>query len=129
MPAAIICEFSGYKIYPSRGRLYVTSDSKTHRFLSSKTESLFKQRKNNRSLLWTVMYRKVNNKGVKGEVAKKRSRRAVKYNRAVVGASWDTINARRSETTAVRAEAVAKAKASRKDEAAKRKARVAQKSN
>ncbi|KAJ1726638.1 60S ribosomal protein L24, partial [Coemansia biformis] len=121
-----ICNLSGYKIYPSHGRTFVSRDSKTYRFLSSKTESLFHQKKNARDLAWTPIFRKLQRKGVSEEVVKKRTRRAVKYNRAVVGASWDAINARRTEKpeirAAARAEAVSKAKEQRKDEAAKRKA-------
>ncbi|KAJ2706573.1 60S ribosomal protein L24 [Coemansia sp. IMI 203386] len=121
-----ICSFSGSKIYPSRGRTFIRGDGRTFRFLNSKTESLFHQRKNPRKFNWTVVFRKMHRKGISEEVAKKRTRRAVKYNRAIVGASWEDINARRNEKTeirtAARAEAVAKAKAARKEEASKRKA-------
>ncbi|KAJ2079010.1 60S ribosomal protein L24 [Coemansia sp. RSA 988] len=121
-----ICNLSGYKIYPSRGRTFVSADSKTYRFLSSKTESLFHQNKKARLLAWTPIFRRLQRKGVSEEVAKRRTRRNIKYNRAVVGASWEAINARRSEKsdirTAARTEAVAKAKEQRKGEAAKRKA-------
>ncbi|KAJ2402434.1 60S ribosomal protein L24 [Coemansia sp. RSA 2559] len=121
-----ICSFSGYKIYPSRGRVFIRGDSKTFRFLSSKTNSLFDQDKNPRKIAWTRLYRKAHRKGIKEEASKKRTRRAVKYNRAVVGVSWEAINARRNEKTdvraAARAEAVAKAKEQRKAEAAKKKA-------
>ncbi|KAI7833455.1 ribosomal protein L24, isoform CRA_c, partial [Kickxella alabastrina] len=121
-----ICSFSGYKIYPSRGRTFIRSDGRTFHFLNSKTESLFHQRKNPRKFDWTVVFRKMHRKGISEEVSKKRTRRAVKYNRAVVGASWEAINARRTEKTeirsAARTEAVTKAKEARKEEAAKRKA-------
>ncbi|KAJ2160050.1 60S ribosomal protein L24 [Coemansia sp. RSA 552] len=121
-----ICNLSGYKIYPSRGRTFVSGDSKTYRFLSSKTESLFHQNKKARNLAWTPIYRRLQRKGVSEEVAKKRTRRNVKFNRAVVGASWDSINAKRNETSdvrsAARAEAVTKAKERRRGEADKRKA-------
>ncbi|KAI8321827.1 60S ribosomal protein L24 [Martensiomyces pterosporus] len=94
-----ICSFSGYKIYPSRGRTFIRGDSRTFHFLNSKTESLFHQHKNPRKLAWTVVFRKMHRKGISEEVAKKRTRRNVKYNRAVIGTSWDAINARRSEKT------------------------------
>ncbi|KAJ2516082.1 60S ribosomal protein L24 [Coemansia sp. RSA 1939] len=120
------CSFSGYKIYPSRGRVFIRGDSKTFRFLSSKTNSLFDQEKNPRKIAWTRIYRKAHRKGLKEETSKKRTRRAVKYNRAVVGVSWEAINARRNEKTdvraAARAEAAVKAKEKRKKEAAEKKA-------
>ncbi|KAF5092113.1 hypothetical protein D0Z00_004723, partial [Geotrichum galactomycetum] len=39
-----IDSFSGNKIYPGRGTLFVRGDSKIFRFYSSKTASLFHQR-------------------------------------------------------------------------------------
>lgn len=82
-----ICSFSGYKIYPSRGKLYVRGDSKVRRcprqrtvvrlaltnlknalafpsslqvfrFLNQKSESLFLQRKNPRKIAWTQVRRR-----------------------------------------------------------------------
>lgn len=112
--------FSGMKVYPSalnpspmqhyyvandhhlfttstgKGRLFVRGDSKIFRFSSSKNESLFLQRKNPRKIAWTVVYRRVNRKGVSEEVAKKRSRRTVKAQRGVGGLSLADIAARRS---------------------------------
>ncbi|KAJ1959834.1 60S ribosomal protein L24 [Dipsacomyces acuminosporus] len=121
-----ICSFSGYKIYPSRGRTFIRGDSRTFHFLNSKTESLFHQHKNPRKIAWTVVFRKMHRKGISEEVAKKRTRRNVKFNRAVIGTSWEAINARRNEKSevrsAARAEAIKKAKDQRKNEAAKRKA-------
>ncbi|OCF43836.1 hypothetical protein I317_02278 [Kwoniella heveanensis CBS 569] len=52
------CDFSGYKVYPSRGKVYVRGDSKTFRFLNHKNESLFLQRKNPRKIAWTQVYRR-----------------------------------------------------------------------
>lgn len=51
------CDFSGYKVYPSKGRTFVRIDSKTFRFLNSKNESLFLQRKNPRKISWTQVFR------------------------------------------------------------------------
>lgn len=92
-----LCNFSGQKIYPSKGKLYVRGDSKVSslsifspelplirtvlqvfRFISSKSESLFLQRKNPRKISWTVVYRRMHKKGLAEEVAKKRSRKNVK---------------------------------------------------
>ncbi|KIW09328.1 60S ribosomal protein L24 [Verruconis gallopava] len=89
--------FSGQKIYPGKGKLYVRGDSKIFRFQNGKTESLFLQRKNPRRIAWTVLYRRQHKKGISEEVAKKRTRRTVKHQRAVVGASLDVIKERRSQ--------------------------------
>jgi len=88
--------FSGRKIYPSKGKIFVRGDSKVFRFVSGKSESLFLQRKNPRRIAWTVLYRRKHKKGISEEVAKKRSRRTVKAQRAVVGASLDVIRERRN---------------------------------
>ncbi|KAK4702572.1 large subunit ribosomal protein L24e, partial [Phenoliferia sp. Uapishka_3] len=97
-----ICHFSGFKIYPGKGKLYVKSDSKVYRFIGSKQESLFLQRKNPRKIAWTVVYRRVNKKGVTEEVAKKRSRKTVKHQRGIVGADLSAILARKNQKPEVR---------------------------
>ncbi|SGY76250.1 BQ5605_C005g03478 [Microbotryum silenes-dioicae] len=96
------CSFSGYKIYPGKGKLYIRSDSKVYRFVTSKEESLFLQRKNPRKIAWTVVYRRVNKKGITEEVAKKRSRKNVKHQRGIVGADLSSILAKRNQKPEVR---------------------------
>ncbi|KAI5867424.1 ribosomal protein L24e [Durotheca rogersii] len=88
--------FSGQRIYPGKGKLYIRGDSKIFRFQNSKTESLFLQRKNPRRISWTVLFRRQHRKGISEEVAKKRTRRTVKSQRAIVGASLDVIKEKRS---------------------------------
>jgi large subunit ribosomal protein L24e len=97
--------FSGEKIYPGKGKLYVRGDSKVFRFQNGKTESLFLQRKNPRRIAWTVLFRRQHKKGISEEVAKKRSRRTIKSQRAIVGASLDVIKERRSQRPEARAAA------------------------
>ncbi|KAK2800370.1 60S ribosomal protein L24 [Onygenales sp. PD_10] len=88
--------FSGEKIYPGKGKIYVRGDGKIFRFQNGKTESLFLQRKNPRRISWTTLYRRQHKKGISEEVAKKRTRRVVKSQRGIVGASLDVIKERRS---------------------------------
>ncbi|KAF2098122.1 60S ribosomal protein L24a [Rhizodiscina lignyota] len=97
--------FSGQKIYPGKGKLYVRGDSKIFRFQNGKTESLFLQRKNPRRIAWTTLYRRQHKKGISEEVAKKRTRRTVKHQRAIVGASLDVIKERRTMRPEARAAA------------------------
>lgn len=94
--------FSGNKIYPGRGTLFVRGDSKIFRFYSSKTASLFKQRKNPRRIAWTVLYRRKHKKGITEEVSKKRTRKSVKSVRGIVGASLDVIKEKRNARPEVR---------------------------
>ncbi|KAL6941238.1 60S ribosomal protein L24B [Hanseniaspora osmophila] len=91
-----IDSFSGSKIYPGRGTLFVRGDSKIFRFQNSKSASLFHQRKNPRRISWTVLYRRHHKKGITEEVAKKRSRKQVKAARPIVGASLEQIKQRKS---------------------------------
>ncbi|KAI9731177.1 MAG: 60S ribosomal protein L24 [Cirrosporium novae-zelandiae] len=101
--------FSGQKIYPGKGKLYIRGDSKIFRFQNGKSESLFLQRKNPRRIAWTVLYRRQHKKGISEEVAKKRTRRTVKHQRAIVGASLDVIKEKRSMRPEARAAARAAA--------------------
>ncbi|KLO87268.1 putative ribosomal protein L24.e.A, cytosolic [Fusarium fujikuroi] len=59
--------FSGARIYPGKGKLYVRGDSKIFRFQNGKSESLFLQRKNPRRIAWTVLYRRQHRKGISEE--------------------------------------------------------------
>ncbi|KAH7090281.1 ribosomal protein L24e-domain-containing protein [Paraphoma chrysanthemicola] len=97
--------FSGQKIYPGKGKLYIRGDSKIFRFQNGKTESLFLQRKNPRKISWTTLYRRMHKKGISEEIAKKRTRRTVKHQRAIVGASLDVIKERRAQRPEARAAA------------------------
>ncbi|TCD69334.1 60S ribosomal protein L24 [Steccherinum ochraceum] len=119
-----IDSFSGFRIYPSRGRLFVRGDSKIFRFSTSKSESLFLQRKNPRKIAWTQVYRRMHKKGITEEVAKKRSRKTVKHQRGIVGADLKSIAERRNQTAAARAafrtNAITKAKQEKKDKEAKK---------
>ncbi|PPJ56128.1 hypothetical protein CBER1_02085 [Cercospora berteroae] len=97
--------FSGQKIYPGKGKLFVRSDSKIFRFQNGKSESLFLQRKNPRRIAWTVLCRRARRKGISEEQAKTRRRKQVKAQRAVVGASLDVIKERRSQRPEARSAA------------------------
>ncbi|KAI9888818.1 MAG: 60S ribosomal protein L24 [Vezdaea aestivalis] len=97
--------FSGTKIFPGKGKLYIRGDSKIFRFANGKSESLFLQRKNPRRIAWTVLFRRQHKKGITEETAKKRTRRTVKQQRAIVGASLDVIKERRNQRPEARAAA------------------------
>ncbi|KAL6885964.1 60S ribosomal protein L24a [Trichoderma austrokoningii] len=120
--------FSGQRIYPGKGKIYVRGDSKVFRFVNGKSESLFLQRKNPRRIAWTVLFRRQHRKGISEEVAKKRTRRTVKAQRAIVGASLEVIKERRSmrpeARSAARAEAI---KADKEKKAAAQAAKKAEK--
>lgn len=70
--------------------------------MNGKCTSHFKSKKNPRKFCWTVYYRRLHKKGTTEEVAKRRARKTVKVQRAIVGATWDEIVAKRSEPESVK---------------------------
>uniref|UniRef100_A0A2I3RD26 Large ribosomal subunit protein eL24 n=1 Tax=Pan troglodytes TaxID=9598 RepID=A0A2I3RD26_PANTR len=97
-----LCSFSGYKIYPGHGRRYARTDGKVFQFLNAKCESVFLSKRNPRQINWTVLYRRKHKKGQSEEIQKKRTRRAVKFQRAITGASLADIMAKRNQKPEVR---------------------------
>ncbi|KAI9329920.1 ribosomal protein L24e-domain-containing protein [Zopfochytrium polystomum] len=130
-----ICQFSGYKIYPGHGKLLIRVDSRSFRIINGKCESYFLQRLKPSKLDWTVVFRRLHKKDKTEEVTKKRSRRTVKAQRAVVGASLDAIKAKKNQKPELRAtlrqKAISEAKEKKKEAEKKKKeakAKVAPKS-
>merc|ERR1711933_107127 len=97
-----LCNFSGYKIYPGHGKRFIRIDGKLFNFLSKKSERSFLMKRNPRKISWTVLYRKKHKKGTQEEIAKKRTRRTVKFQRAIQGASLEAILAKRNMNPEVR---------------------------
>lgn len=120
-----VCAFSGYKIYPARGVLFVRSDSRPFRLLSGKCEAHFLLKKNPRKYNWTVFYRRLHKKGSTESLVKRRARRTVKSMRGIIGVTPETIKAKRSQPVelreAARAESLLQAKQKKKDQQAAKK--------
>ena len=98
-----LCNYSGYKMYPGHGKRFIRLDGKLFNFLNKKCERSFLMRRNPRKITWTVLYRKKHKKGQQEEIAKKRTRRNVKFQRSIQGASLDAILAKRNMRPEVRA--------------------------
>ena len=97
------CNFSGYKIYPGHGRKYVRTDMKAFVFINAKCEKAFLTKSNPRKVGWTQVYRKMHKKGSTAEVLKKKTRKVVKVQRSIVGASVDQIRQKRTQKPEIRA--------------------------
>merc|ERR1712037_395109 len=80
----------------------VKADGKTYKFLSAKTQRSHDLKRNPRKITWTVLYRRKHKKGIEEDVAKKRTKRTQKFQRAVVGASLNDILAKRNQKPEVR---------------------------
>merc|ERR1712066_295722 len=90
---------------------FVAKDGKVSFFINSKADSLFHQRIKAVKLRWTQAWRRMNKKGKVDEQAKKRTRKAQKFQKAIVGMSLDDIKkkkAQKPEMRAAAAEAAAK---------------------
>ena len=75
----------------------VKADGKSYKFLSSRTHKAHMLKRNPRNITWTVLYRRKHKKGLEEDVTKKRTRRAQKFQRAVVGATLQDIMAKRNQ--------------------------------
>lgn len=121
-----VCAFSGGKVYPGRGRIFVRMDCKSFRLLNSKCEAHFLNKKNPRKFHWTVFFRRLHKKGTAEETVKRKTRRVAKVQRAIVGATLEEIMAKRNQPEAVRKAnrdaAAEEEKKKRKEEEAKRRA-------
>jgi len=98
-----LCNYSGYKMYPGHGKRFIRMDGKLFNFLNKKCERSFLMKRNPRKITWTVLYRKKHKKGQQEEITKKRTRRNVKFQRSIQGASLDAILAKRNMKPEVRA--------------------------
>mmetsp|Transcript_69489 Transcript_69489/g.129714 ORF Transcript_69489/g.129714 Transcript_69489/m.129714 type:complete len:157 (+) Transcript_69489:93-563(+) len=106
-----LCNYTEYRIYPGHGQKFVAKDSKVHFFINAKVESLFQQRIKPVKLRWTQAWRRMNKKGKVDEAKTKRTRRATKFQKAIVGMSLDDIKkkkAQRPELRQAAADAAAK---------------------
>merc|ERR1712042_19793 len=97
-----LCNYSGLKIHPGHGKTMVRIDGKTYMFLNAKCAAAHLMKRNPREVPWTVLYRRKHKKGIEEESTKKRTRRAQKYQRAIVGASLTDIMAKRNMKPEVR---------------------------
>lgn len=71
---------------------------------TAKAHSLTLQRKKAAKLVWTQAWRRLHKKGITETTAKKRTRRANKVQRAVVGASLDDIKKKAAEKSGFRSQ-------------------------
>merc|ERR1712228_847662 len=115
-----LCVYTEYRIYPGRGQKFVAKDGKVSFFITAKADSLFHQRIKPVKLRWTQAWRRMNKKGKVDEQSKKRTRKAQKFQKAIVGMSLEDIKKKKAQKPELRQQA--------KDSAAKEaKARQAKK--
>ena len=96
------CTFSEFKIYPGRGQRYVAKDGRTSYFITKKARQLALKKVKAQKITWTVSWRRHNKKISTDEQAKKKKRRAIKVQKAIVGISLDEIRRKRAEKPEIR---------------------------
>jgi len=98
-----VCRFSGLRIYPGKGILFVRVDSQQYLFLNKKCKAMYNNRKRPAKLAWTAAYRKQHKKDQITEIARKKRRMAGKAAvRSIAGVSLEVINKKRTEKPEVR---------------------------
>ena len=96
------CAFSEFNIFPGHGMKMVRRDGTPLMVITRKCKSLMNQRKKPAKLVWTQRWRIMNKKGLNEGVAKKRTRRVVKVQRAIVGTSAEDIKKFRTQKPEIR---------------------------
>mmetsp|Transcript_3195 Transcript_3195/g.8082 ORF Transcript_3195/g.8082 Transcript_3195/m.8082 type:complete len:162 (+) Transcript_3195:118-603(+) len=100
-----LCAYTEYRIYPGCGKRFVARDGKVHFFINSKVASLHHQRIKPVRLRWTQAWRRMNKKGKVDENQKKRTRKAQKFQKAIVGMSLDDIKKKKAQKPELRQQA------------------------
>ena len=76
----------------------IRKDGSAVQLFGSKERCMFNQRKKPAKLTWTQAWRRLNKKATDQMRAKKRTRRAVKIQRAIVGMNLDEIKKKKNQT-------------------------------
>merc|ERR1719440_2697481 len=100
-----LCAYTEYLTYPGRGMRFIAKDGKVSFFATAKADSLFHQRIKPVKLRWTQAWRRMNKKGKADEAAKKRTRKATKFQKAIVGMSLEDIKKKKAQKPELRQQA------------------------
>ena len=71
---------------------YIRRDGQPIILSGSKAKSLYLQRMKSSKLMWTQAWRRLNKKGNDATIARKKTKRTVKMQRAIVGISLETVS-------------------------------------
>jgi large subunit ribosomal protein L24e len=97
-----VCEFTEFRIYPGKGHKFVSKDGKTHLFITKKARHLFLRKIKAQKIRWTTAWRRLNKKIKTEDISKKKKRRVVRVQKAIVGISLEDIKRRRNEKPELR---------------------------
>jgi len=120
------CEFSHFAVHPGHGRRYVPfafiSTKPILTFARPKCFALYNRKKNPRFVLWTRTFRRLHKKHADEGKTKRRTRKAARVARAIVGADLPTIQEVRAKNKKV--DRSAKGQAVREEVKARKAARA-----
>jgi large subunit ribosomal protein L24e len=97
-----ICSFSEYRIYPGRGTRFIAKDGRTFLFINKKCLKFSLRKIKAQRITWTTAWRKHNKKVKTEDVGKKKKRRNLRVQRAIVGISLEDIRKKRKEKPDIR---------------------------
>jgi len=80
----------------------VSKDGKINTFISKKSRRLFLRKVKAQRIRWTTAWRRLNKKIKTEEFAKKKKKKAVKFQKGIVGISLEEIKRKRNEKPEVR---------------------------
>merc|ERR1719506_1075147 len=81
---------------------FIAKDGKVQFFIAKKAACLFKQRIKAVKLRWTQAWRRMNKKGKADEQSKRRTRKAQKFQKAIVGMSLEDIKKKKAQKPELR---------------------------
>lgn len=93
-----MCSFSEFRIYPGHGQKFVRRDGQLLNVSTSKCMSLYHDGKKSQKLMWTQSWRRLHKKGKDEGATKKKARKIVRVQRAVVGMTADEFKAKKQPT-------------------------------
>ena len=85
------CNFSEYRIYPGRGIKFISRDCKVHYYINRKCTKLAQRKIKPVKLNWTQAWRRYFQKTKAQQVAKKRTKKKQKIQKAIEGVTLETI--------------------------------------
>ena len=96
------CNFSEFKMYPGCGQRFVAKDGRTFTFITHKCRRMSLRKVKAQRITWTTAWRRMNKKIKTDEHLRKKKRRNVRVNKAIIGISLDDLKKKKTEKPEVR---------------------------
>lgn len=95
-----LCCFTEYRIYPGKGKKFVSKDGKVHMYICSKAARLARQKVKPVKLMWTQAWRRSNKKVKTEGTHKRRTRKTGRLQKAIVGLSLEEFKIKKQRADA-----------------------------